>query len=52
MFLLATAFTLALGPAQPPLQWIPWVISPVIKRTGCEAEQTTPSTDKVKKEQS
>jgi hypothetical protein len=27
----------ALGPTQPPIQWVPWAISPGVKRPGREA---------------
>jgi hypothetical protein len=32
IFLLAPAFRLALGPTQPPIQWVPVVLSPGVKR--------------------
>jgi hypothetical protein len=32
IFLLASAFRPALGPTQPPIQWVPGVLSPGVKR--------------------
>jgi hypothetical protein len=40
--LLATASTSALGPTQPPIQWIPGVLSLRIKRPGREADHSPP----------
>jgi hypothetical protein len=38
----------ALGPSEPPIQWIPGVIYPRIKGQGCEADHSPPSSDEVK----
>jgi hypothetical protein len=43
IFLFSTASRPALGPIQPPIQWIPGAISPEIKRQGREANHTPPS---------
>jgi hypothetical protein len=42
IFLCYTAFRQALGPTQPPIQWVPEV-----KRLGREAEHSPPSSDEV-----
>jgi hypothetical protein len=47
IFLLYTASRLALGPAQPPIQWVPWVF-PGVKRPGRAADHSPPSSAKVK----
>jgi len=36
--LYATASRPALGPAQPPIQWVPGILTPAVKRQGCEAD--------------
>jgi hypothetical protein len=33
----------ALGSIQPPVQWVPRVLSPEVKRLGPEAERSSPS---------
>jgi hypothetical protein len=33
----------ALGPTQPPIQWVPKTLSPGVKRTGCEADHSPPT---------
>jgi hypothetical protein len=38
IFVLPTAITLALGPIQLPIQWVPGALSPAVKRQGNEAE--------------
>jgi hypothetical protein len=38
----------ALGPTQPPIQWVPAVLSPGVKRPGCEADHSPPSSVEVK----
>jgi hypothetical protein len=38
----------ALGPTQPPIQWVPWAISPGVKRPGREADHSPPSSAEVK----
>jgi hypothetical protein len=37
-FPFATASQPALGPAEPPVQWVPGVLSPAVKRPGREAD--------------
>jgi hypothetical protein len=39
----------ALGPTQPPIQWVPAVFSPGTKRPGREAEHSPPTTAEDKK---
>jgi len=39
-FLLATASRLALGPAQPPIQWILGAVSPGVKWFECKADHS------------
>jgi hypothetical protein len=46
---LFTASRPALGPAQPPNQWIPRTLSPGIKRQGREADHSPPTIAKDKK---
>jgi hypothetical protein len=38
----------AMGPAEPPTQWIRGTLSPRAKRPGCEADHSPPSTAAVK----
>jgi hypothetical protein len=38
----------ALGAYQPPIQWVPGVLSPGVKWPGCEADRSSPSTAEVK----
>jgi hypothetical protein len=40
---------LALGPSQPPIQWVPGALSPGVKWWGCEADNSPPASAKVKK---
>jgi hypothetical protein len=47
-FLLAAASILGLGPTQPPIQWVPEVLSPGVKRPGREADYSPPSAVEVK----
>jgi hypothetical protein len=47
-FLLTTASRTALGPIQPPIQWISWVLSLGKKRPGRKADQSPPSNAEVK----
>jgi hypothetical protein len=49
IFLFATASRPALGPIEPPIQWIPRVLSPGVKRPGREADHSPPSSAEVKK---
>jgi hypothetical protein len=46
--LFPTASKLALGPTQPRTQWISEALSPGIKRSGCEANQSLPPIAEVK----
>jgi hypothetical protein len=39
----------ALGPIQPPIQWVPRALSPGVKRQGCEADHSHPTSAEVKK---
>jgi hypothetical protein len=48
IFLFTTASRPALGPTQPPIQWVPGAVSLGIKRPGCEADHTPPSSAEVK----
>jgi hypothetical protein len=48
IFLFATASRPALRPTQPPVQWIPGAISPVVKLPGREADHSPPSSAEVK----
>jgi hypothetical protein len=39
------------GPTQPPVQWVPGVLSPGVKaRPGCDADHSPPSSAEVKNE--
>jgi hypothetical protein len=46
-FLFAAAYGQALGPTQPPIQWVPGVLSPGIKRPGREADHSPASSVEV-----
>jgi hypothetical protein len=48
LFLLATTSRLALGPTQPPVQWVAGAFTPGIKRPGSEANHSPPSSAEVK----
>jgi hypothetical protein len=48
-FLLSMSSGPALGPAQPPIQWVPVALSPGIKRQGHEADHSLPTSADVKK---
>jgi hypothetical protein len=48
IFLFSTASRPALGPNQPPFQWVPGALSPMIKRPGRKANHTPPSSAEVK----
>jgi hypothetical protein len=48
IFLFATASRTALGPTQPPIQWIPGTLSLGVKRQGREADHSLPSSAEVK----
>jgi hypothetical protein len=41
-------FTIALGPTQPPIQWVPGALSLGVKRPGREADHSPPSSAEVK----
>jgi hypothetical protein len=47
-FLFTTAFRTALGPNQPPIQWVPGALSLGIKWPGREADHSPPSSAEVK----
>jgi hypothetical protein len=48
IFLLTTASRTALGPTQPPIQWVQEALSLGVKRPGREADHSPPSSAKVK----
>jgi hypothetical protein len=48
IFLLTTASRTALGPTQPPIQWVPGALSLGVKRPGREADPSPPSNAEVK----
>jgi hypothetical protein len=48
IFLFTTAFRTVLGPAEPPIQWVPRVLSLGVKRPGREADHSPPSSAEVK----
>jgi len=48
IFVSTTASRTALGPTQPPTQWVQGTLSPGIKRAGREAGHPLPSSAKVK----
>jgi hypothetical protein len=48
IFLFTTASRAALGPTQPPIQWVPWALSLGEKRPGREADNSHPSSAEVK----
>jgi hypothetical protein len=39
----------ALEPTQPPVQWVPWSLSPGINLPGFEADHSPPTSSEVKK---
>jgi hypothetical protein len=47
-FLFTTVSRTALGPTQPPIQWIPGALSLGVKRPGREADHSPPSSTEVK----
>jgi len=47
-FVQATASRTALGPTQPPIQWVPGVLSLGVKRWGRETDHPPPSSAEVK----
>jgi hypothetical protein len=50
IFLFTTASRTALGPTQPPIQWVPGALSLGVKRPGHEADHSPPSSAEVKDE--
>jgi hypothetical protein len=48
IFLITTASRPALGPAQPPIQWVPGAVSLAVKWPGCEADHSPPYSAEVK----
>jgi len=48
IFLFTTASKLAPGPTQCPIQWVPGALSLEVKQLGCEADNSYPSSAKVK----
>jgi hypothetical protein len=48
IFLFTTASRPALGPTQPPIQWVPGALSLGVKRLGREADHSPPSSAEVK----
>jgi hypothetical protein len=48
IFLFTTASRTALGPTQPPIQWVPEALSLGVKRSGREADYSPPSSVEVK----
>jgi hypothetical protein len=47
-FLFATESRSALGPTQPPTQWVPGTVIPGVKQSGLQAVHSSPSTAEVK----
>jgi hypothetical protein len=48
IFLFTTASRMALGHTQPPIQWVPGVLSLGVKRPGCEADHSPTTIAEVK----
>jgi hypothetical protein len=48
IFLFTTAYRTALGPTQPPIQWVPAAFSLGVKRPGREADHSASSSAEVK----
>jgi hypothetical protein len=48
IFLFTPVSRTALGPTQPPIQWVPWALSLGVKRPGREADHSPPSSAEVK----
>jgi hypothetical protein len=49
IFFYSTSSRVALWPIQPPIQWVPWALSPGIKLPGREADHSLPSVAEAKK---
>jgi hypothetical protein len=47
IFLFSTASRLALGPTQPPIQWVQGALSPGLKRPGRESDQSPQSSAEI-----
>jgi hypothetical protein len=47
IFLLMPTFRPVLGPTQPPIQWVPGVLSLGVKWLGCEADHSPPSSAEI-----
>jgi hypothetical protein len=39
---------MAMGPNLPPIQWVPWAVSPQVTWQGCEADNLPPASVEVK----
>jgi hypothetical protein len=48
IFLFISTSGPALGPTQPPIQWVPWTLCLGVKQPGHEADQSPPSSAEVK----
>jgi len=48
IFLFTTVSILALGPTQPPIEWVSGALPLGVKQPGCEADHSPPSIAKVK----
>jgi hypothetical protein len=48
-FLFTTVSRTAVGPTQPPIQWVPGVLSLEVKWPGREADHSPPSSAEIKK---
>jgi hypothetical protein len=48
-FLLSTSYRMALGPIQPPIQWVPGALPLGVKRPGCEPDHSPPTSAEAKK---
>jgi hypothetical protein len=48
IFLFTTASRTALGPAQPPIQWVPGALFMGVNQLGHEADHSSPSSAEVK----